>query len=225
MLDPQIARAEVAVAKLFPRLDAEGERVARTLYRLLARGHPVTAEVLADAASADVDVVTAALNRWHGVHRDSSGAVTGFWGLALAATPHRLSIAGRTLNAWCAWDTLFLPALLESTAEVESICPATGAQLRFVVAPSGVREAPSGAVMSFVTPEHAQVQADVVRHFCRFVHFFAASDGAREWLERHPGTFAVSLAEAWRLARVKLSAQYPSMGSALSPEASADTRR
>ncbi len=214
MSDQQIARAEVAVTELFPRLDPAGERIARTLYRLIAQGRPVTPDALADAARVKADAVAAALGSWHGVQRDWSGAVTGFWGLTLNETSHRLHIAGRTLHAWCAWDTLFLPTLLESTAEVETTCPVTGTTLRLMIAPSGLREAPPEAVMSFVTPERAQVQADVVRHFCHFVHFFASTHGTEEWLERNPGTFLVSLEEAWRLARAKLAAQYPSFGTA-----------
>jgi alkylmercury lyase len=217
MSGPQMERAEAVVTELFPRLDEAEERIARTLYRLLARGAPVSREALADAARADPASVAVALDSWHGIHRDASGAVTGFWGLTLAATPHRLHIAGRTLHAWCAWDTLFLPALLDSTADVESICPASGATLRLVVTPAEIRAAPTEAVMSFVTPERAQIQEDVVRHMCRFVRFFASARDAGDWLERHPGTFLVSLTEAWRLARAKLSAQYPSFGTARRP--------
>lgn len=210
----EIARVETVVTGLFPHLDAAGERIARTLYQLLARGQPVAPQALADAAGADPETIAATLGGWHGIHRDASGAVTGFWGLTLDATPHRLEVAGRTLHAWCAWDTLFLPSLLETTAEVASLCPATGTEVRLVVTPSGMRAASPETVMSFVTPERARIQEDVVRHFCRFVRFFASAHDAGGWLERHPGTFVVSLPEAWQLARVKLAAQYPSFGAA-----------
>ncbi|MGB8437629.1 MAG: organomercurial lyase [Burkholderiales bacterium] len=219
MFGPQMERAEIAraegvVPKLFPRLDETGERIARTLYQLLARGQPVAPGALAETAGTDPETIATALGIWHGIHRNSSGAVTGFWGLTLDTTPHRLHVAGRTLHAWCAWDTLFLPALLDSTADVESICPASGATLHLVVAPAGICDAPPETVMSFVTPERVQIQEDVFRHFCRFVRFFASAHDAGDWLEHHPGTFLVSLAEAWSLARMKLSAQYPSFGAA-----------
>lgn len=204
----EIARAEAVVAMLFPQLDVAGERIARTLYQLLARGQPVALEAMAETVGIDPETIAAMLGRWHGIHRNSSGAVTGFWGLTLDTTPHRLHVAGRTLHAWCAWDTLFLPSLLDSVAEVASLCPATGTEVRLVVTPSGMRDAPREAVMSFVTPERTQIRDDVVRHFCRFVRFFASAHDAEDWLEHHPGAFLVTLAEAWRLARVKLSAQY-----------------
>jgi alkylmercury lyase len=210
MVQSQIVRAEAAVAALFPRLDPEEERIARTLYRLLALGQPVALAELAKGAPADPEAVAAALGSWHGVHRDAVGAVTGFWGLTLDATPHRLRVAGRTLHAWCAWDTFFIPALLESTADVESTCPATGATLHLVVAPERLIERPADVVMSFITPERAQIQADVVRHFCSYVRFFASAGVTRDWQNRNPGTFLVALEEAWRLARVKLAAQFPS---------------
>jgi alkylmercury lyase len=210
-----IDRVETVVTGLFPHLDEAGERVARTLYRLLARGQPVAPEALAEAAGTDPETIAATLGSWHGIYRDSTGAVTGFWGLTLDTTPHRLRVAGRTLHAWCAWDTLFLPALLDSVAEVASLCPATGTEVRLVVTPSGMRDAPPEAVMSFVTPERAQIQEDVVRHLCRFVRFFVSSRDAADWLEKDPDMFLVSLAEAWHLARVKLAAQYPSFGALL----------
>ncbi len=38
-----------------------------------------------------------------------------YWGLAIAETKHRLEVDGRALYTWCAWDSLFLPEILQRT--------------------------------------------------------------------------------------------------------------
>jgi len=86
--------------------------------------------------------------------------------------------------------------------------------------PGSLIEAPTDVVMSFVTPERALLQADVVRHFCHFVRFFASAPAAEVWIHSHVGTFLLRLEEAWRLARLKIAARYPSMGAAEGARAS-----
>ncbi len=56
------------------------------------------------------------LECWPNVERDQQGRVVGFSGLTLRPTAHSLRVGDRQLYAWCAWDTLFLPALLDETA-------------------------------------------------------------------------------------------------------------
>jgi hypothetical protein len=67
--------------------------------------------------------------------------VVGYWGLSIPeayASPHRLTIDGRRLSAWCAWDTLFLPQLLGQTADVESTSPTAGATVHVTVTPDAL---------------------------------------------------------------------------------------
>jgi alkylmercury lyase len=77
----------------------------------------------------------------------------GFRGLALPAMPHRLQVDGRTLHAWCAWDTLFLPQLIGKPAGVESTCPTTEQTIRLTVTPDGrlVNRAVFGAAPAAAT--------------------------------------------------------------------------
>jgi hypothetical protein len=44
--------------------------------------------------------------------RDAHDQIVGALGLSLQDHPHRLSVNGVSLSAWCADDTLFLPAIL-----------------------------------------------------------------------------------------------------------------
>ena len=42
--------------------------------------------------------------------RDAEGQIVGIMGLSLNDSPHRVLVNGVALSAWCAEDTLFLPA-------------------------------------------------------------------------------------------------------------------
>ena len=53
-------------------------------------------------------------------------------------------------------------------------------------------------MLSFLAPER-QFDANVLRSFCHFVHFFASEQAAREWTAEHPGTFTVSVDDSFRL--------------------------
>jgi alkylmercury lyase len=105
-----------------PDLDPAGQRLFIATYRLLAAGHPVTSAELARAAGLPEPPVADALGRWPGVFTDRQGRVTGFWGLAIGelSPAHRFESGGQVLYAWCAWDTLFLPARLGQDARVIS---------------------------------------------------------------------------------------------------------
>jgi alkylmercury lyase len=128
---------------------------------------------------------------------------------AAYASQHRFTIGGRTLSAWCAWDTLFLPQLLGQTAEVESASPAQGGEVRLIVTPEGVEGVdPEHAQMSFILPNATGIQKDVLTTFCHFVHFFPSRQIGESWTARHPGTFMLSLDEAHYLARRKNDVQY-----------------
>ena len=96
-----------------------------------------------------------ARSRRGNVELDDHGRVVAFSGLSLTPTAHRFTVAGRTLYTWCAWDTLFLPALLGQSARVESPCPITGTAVRLEVEPSGVRDVdPEEVWVSFPARGH-----------------------------------------------------------------------
>jgi len=167
---------------LFPALDEAGREISLDIYRRLARGAPV---VLCEAAAARV-------RKWPGVYYDSRGRIVGYWGLSLAPMRHRLRIGARELFAWCAWDTLFLPAVLGTRIEVES------ERVHLVVSPEKVEAAdPPGLLVSFVVPSGEGVRADIITSFCHHVHFYTS-----ETAEKPPGAFLLSLAEAFEVGRL-----------------------
>ncbi len=189
-----------AVATAVPDFD---EHVALAVYRRLAEGSPAPAADVADRAGARAERVEQLLNSWPGVFFDDQRRVIGFWGLTVTrlSPTHRLEVDGHTLFAWCAWDTLFLPGILDATARVESACPTTGETISLLVSADGVLETSHPeAVVSFLTPEQ-QFDADVIQSFCHFVHLFASPAAGEAWTAEHPGTFLLSLEDAFELAR------------------------
>jgi alkylmercury lyase len=116
--------------------------------------------------------------------------------------PHQILANGVRLWAWCAWDTLFLPELLDTTVEVTSVSPVGKEAVKLRVAPDRVQfAAPEDVVASFLKPE-APFDSDVIASFCHFVHFFPSSARGEEWVSEHPGTFLLSLTDAFELARI-----------------------
>jgi alkylmercury lyase len=206
MVDDALA---AAVRDLFPRLSRIEQRISVALYRLLAEGQPVAPRALAERVGLPLAQVVQVLGNWYGVFYDASGAIIGYWGLTLGALKHRFRVNSQPLYTWCAWDTLFLPELLDALAEVESACPMTGEAIRLTVSGLGIEAVhPETTVISFVTPDRAKVEQDVLSNFCHYVHFFCSPEVAENWVLQHPGTRVLNLSQAWALAHEKNVAQY-----------------
>jgi alkylmercury lyase len=211
-----IERLADALIGAVPKLDPGEQTVALALLRTLAKGEPVSEQALAAASGAPEPTIRAALDAWPGVFRDEDGRVVGFMGLSVVEFgEHRVELDGRTLTAWCAWDTLFFPELLAGVARIRSRCPVTGERISLTVGPGGPSEVrPAGTVLSFLAPERP-FDADVVRSFCHFVRFFASEQAVGEWTARHAGTFILSLEQGLRLGRRTNQATFGSaLGSA-----------
>ena len=206
---PNSLAAELTAAA--PPLTAQEQHLAISLYRTLAHGQPVDAAVLADQTEMPLDEVERALAARGGTFTDDHGRVIGFLGLSIRPMPHRLIIEGRTLYAWCAYDTLFLPELLGKAADVESQCPTTGQAISLTVDGTDVTQVePAETVLSYL---HKQEPLDqnVINTFCHYIHFFANVDAVAEWTANHEGTFSLSLADGSEIARLVNRGRYPNM--------------
>jgi len=199
------------ILNCFPSLNLLEQRLSLDLYRLLAQGEPVSRDVLAHRLAVPVETVKQILDRWPGVFFDSQQRVVGYWGLSIPTAytgPHQFRINNRTLSTWCAWDTLFLPQLLGGEAQIESRSPG-GDKVSLVVSPSRVeRIEPAETCMSFLLPDEAGVQKDIVTTFCHFIHFFPSRQAGEGWIAKHPGVFLLSLEDALSLGLKKNEKQY-----------------
>ncbi|WP_427136185.1 organomercurial lyase MerB [Pseudarthrobacter sp. S9] len=166
------------------------------LLHLLSQGDPVAIGDLAAVTGRTLPEISAALAAVPDTEYDGDGRIIG-QGLTLRPTPHRLELAGEQLYTWCALDTLIFPALLGTTARIESTCHATAVPVRLSVGASGVTGVePATAVVSLVNPED---MSSVRSAFCNQVHFFASDEAAHPWLAAHPGGSVVPVAEAHRI--------------------------
>jgi alkylmercury lyase len=202
-----------AVAKAEPDFDGPARHVALATYRRLAEGTVAPADEIAERAGASVQLAEHLLASWPGVFRDDRGNVVGFWGLTITelVPTHAIEVEGRRLFAWCAWDTLFLPGILGAEIRVESTCPVTLETISLVVLPDGIRETSHPqAVVSFLLPS-TDFDADVIQSFCHFVHFFASHEAGDSWTAEHPGTFLLSLEDAFELGRLVNARNFPSL--------------
>lgn len=194
----------------FPSLNRQEQKVSVQIHRLLAQGCPITHQQVADSIAVPVETVNAMLNRWWGIHYDNQDRIDGYWGLSIEPTAHRFELDRHTLYTWCAWDSLFLPEILQTGVRIESQCALTGTKIHLELDPDGVqRVQPGRAVMSFVTADTNKVKGDVVTHFCHLVHFFESANAGAVWTEKHPGTFLLSIGEAHILGRLMNAVQYP----------------
>ena len=197
--------------ELFPCSDHFSQYVLLTLYRLLAKGFPVSLAGLSAACGSDGRAVAKVVAEIapSRLRYDEAGQIIAFGGLTQRLAKHRFVFCGQELFTWCAFDALFLPEILGGTAEVSSRCPVTGAKICMVVHKDRLEsESSDGTVMSFVMPETGACRADLRGTFCDHVNFFASRRAADSWLEHNRGAAILSLDDAFALGRIRNDAGF-----------------
>ena len=195
-----------------PGLSSEEQRAGIVLLREVAKGQAVDAPQFAKALGVPIDQAEALLKESHLrqlIYAGEDGRVVGIWGLSTARTHHRFTIDDRTLWAWCAGDTLFLPEAIGETAEVESRDPQSGELIRLTISPARVEAAaPKDVTVSFLSPATVDFTSatQIMATACHHIFFFASRASGERWVAKHPGKVLLSLDEAFTLAR-RLNAQ------------------
>ena len=196
---------------MFDRAGPAAQSVQLALYRLIAEGAPVPLDGLAAAAGLDEGEIAEILGAIpaSNFERAAEDRILGFRGLTQMPSRHRLTRAEQVLYAWCAFDCLFLPELLDGAIAVASTCPVTQADIALTVTPTGVRGIqPETAVMSFVTPNEAGMRADLRGSFCCHVNFFASAGAAEAWRADQPDASIISLGQGFALGRIRNEATF-----------------
>jgi alkylmercury lyase len=187
-------------------------RLTVRLWREIARGGPVSPQRVEQIASTlDIEQQTAheVLNKM--CEQDGEGNVVGIAGLSQNQHPHRFTVNGIRLATWCAWDALFLPVMLQQTAEVSSQCPVTGEVIRLTITPEGVTSyQPASAAITIVIPQPTTIGPASVEEiwttFCHHVYFFSSPQAAQEWVAARGQEIAIlTIEEAFELGRLTLS--------------------
>lgn len=189
--------------------DPTHSRLLIEIWRLVANGNPVSANQIEQTAIHLNMPFEAARSFIHKVsERDESGDVVGIFGLSQKEHPHKFQLNGRTFSTWCAWDALFLPAMLKQTARVESLCPATNEKIKLTLTPERVQNSePTDAVLSIIMPQTNESGFDKVEKvwmaFCCHVHFFKSMDTASEWFaDKSEEVTFLSIEEGYRLGQL-----------------------
>lgn len=208
--EEELAQLATELLDALPAFDADEERIAFAVHRLLAEGDPVPERSIAEATGLAPERITRALDGWPGfVFRDERGDITGFFGLTREElSPHRLEVAARQLWAWCSVDTLFLPVVLGQEARIESVCATTGERVSAVVGPDGVREvSPPVAVTSYLRLD-GPFGDDVIVSACHHVLFFSSEEAGEQWIGDREDHFLLTLEQGFELGRRVWKAKY-----------------
>ena len=126
-------------ADIPPRFRPDESRLLIQIWRALGNGRAVSPEGLKQLASRlhiPFEIATSFAQQVS--ERDGEGNIAGIVGLSQRNHPHLFKVNNHDLSTWCAWDSLFLPSMLNLTATVESSCPATGEKIRLTVTPEHV---------------------------------------------------------------------------------------
>ncbi len=207
---PEIAAAMRAV-DFPPRLDAEESRLLIQLMQLVAEGRPVSQSVVAQVVSSRSLSPESAVSLLEKLcEYDGDGNLVGALGLSQRNHPHQFTLNDRKLSTWCAWDALFIPGLLERTAEVESRCPATKERVSIRISKNRVETIePPESVLTLAVPQGAgeslRNAESIRKKFCCFVHFFVSPEAADGWISAESRDLAVlSVEEGHTLGQVLL---------------------
>ncbi len=184
-------------------------RVMNRVAQSIVDGAPVSREQVARIArAAGVDPGTAEQFLAAVGESGAQGNIVGVVpGLTLTPTPHRLSIDGKVLFAWCAEDTLVAPTFLNRTVEIESTSPLRKETVRLTVSPARVESvSPNDAVLSMVVVNVDQADLGSVpaiwTTFCHNIFYFGSRDEAQEWARGKANIEILSPEEAYEIAKL-----------------------
>ena len=195
-----------------PDFGPDRSRLLIQVWRLLAKGSPVTGEQV-DRVITDLGVPTEdghqflrEVSEW-----DAEDNIVGIIGLSLNDEwKHRFQVNGVSLRTWCAWDALFLPPMLKETVTIESVSPGTEETIRLRVSPERVEEAnPTGASVTLVAldpDKHDLSSVEAVwGTFCHQVYFFPSRDEAEQWAVGREDIVILSVADAYEVGKQAFS--------------------
>ena len=211
MKRPSLAEIVQALHKagIPPQLSADQSRLLIKCWQLVAMGEPVSREQLKDTLSElqmHPDVAHSFLKQVS--EFDEDGNLVGIAGLSQKKHSHRFEVNGRMLSTWCAWDTLFLPALLKQTAKVESFCPTTKSKIFLTLSPDRVESyEPANTVLSMVLPEPnpggPKSAEEIWKVLCHYVFFFSSAEVVTEWFKGKDYDLVIlSIQEGFQLGRM-----------------------
>lgn len=183
-------------------LDLDLRVTIRTM-QALAKGKPVSPDHLAEIWGMPLEQVQAILAGASAAGQaqvDSNGDLVGAV-LSLTPTDHRMSMGGRQLYAWCAYDAIYAPGVVGKTAHITSRDPVSGEPISITVTPDGTADVqPEGSVVSVVGGD-TDLKGGPESPRCSQMLFFASRETADEWLQGRAGVSILTVEEVLEIAR------------------------
>jgi alkylmercury lyase len=183
-------------------LDLDLRVTIRTM-QALAEGKPVSLDQLAKIWEMSIEQVRSVLAGAVSAGRaeiDSQGDLIGGV-LSLIPTAHRISMDGKELFAWCAYDAIYAPGVVGKTAQITSRDPITGDPIRITITPAGIADVrPKGTVVSVVGRE-MDMRGGPESPRCSQMLFFGSRESAHQWLQGRDNVSILTAEEAFEIAR------------------------
>lgn len=183
-------------ATLSPPFEIDAAQTALAVYHLLKRAEPVSVEDIAKSTDYPIDLVESFLDEWPAVFRDDHGRVTGFMGVGLKPTRYRLHVDGNVIYPWCAWDTLFLPARLDTAVDIEAVSAIDKRPVQLHISRNSLEPPEETLHVSFPIVLDDNWTDDVLKNICHHV-FFLLDDELDRWTDLRPDTFLLGVEEAF----------------------------
>lgn len=191
------------------------------LMKRLLTGDAVPPDEVASIAqrpAEDIPIMLAMAVEMGFAELDESGNLVGMV-VTRRPTRHAISNGGSKAHAWCAIDTLFLPAVLERPLSVRSSCPETNSTIALEIGTERIESVtPSEVCVSLVAPGITErvdkCGAGVAGlttsegAFCGNSNFYASREAAQEWLAQHKGAVVLAVHDAFALATEVWSEPY-----------------
>jgi hypothetical protein len=108
------------------------------------------------------------------------GSLAGAYPLTTEPTPHEIGVNGNWLWAMCAMDALAVAPLFDTSVEIGSECPITGAKIRLWMTGEQVLDAKPGPDVQLGI-WWRQPYTNAARNFCPGVMFLRDVDAAQAW--------------------------------------------
>ena len=177
-------------------------RVTISTIQALTNGKPVTLDQLAEIWGMPLEQVQAVLAGAAAAGQaevDAQGDLVGAV-LSLNPTDHRISMGGKQLYAWCAYDALYAPGVVGKTAQISSRDPVTGEPISMTITPNGVAEVqPEGTVVSVVGGD-TDMKGGPESLRCSQMLFFGSRETAEQWLQGRAGVAILTVQEVFEIA-------------------------
>lgn len=169
---------DLTVGQFGHMLNELGLNGTEKIYTHLLKGVPMPINLFAELLGIDAHKANKVLSSYGEV--DNQGQVTGFLGLSLVPTQHKLTVKGKTFYTWCAADTILLPQFLSFSALIESKDPINNQTIKLSVDEDFLDW--TDPVALYISWIEKADSCHIRKSFCDRSHFFASRETAEKWL-------------------------------------------